>query len=102
MTTIGPLAQCIVVRRSGPTIWLEIDGVVIHLHPRANVSVDVEGEEIPVVGLRLFAHRVVVDNSLHIAYDDRGDRDGEADIEETKEAAEEGIRLSGDEAVSHP
>jgi hypothetical protein len=101
MTAIGPLAQCIVVRRSGPSTWLEIDGAVIHLHPRANASVDVDGEEIPSVSLRLFADRVVVDNSCYIAYDDRGGRDGEADREASQESPEDSVRLSEDQEVPH-
>lgn len=94
------IAKTIIVRRSGFATWLDIDGVFIGLHPEAMVDLDVDPSEQPSIRLRLFAERVYVDNSAHVAADDGGYGDGEADREETKEATEQRVRVPEREEVS--
>lgn len=88
------------MRRSGFATWLEIDGVFIGLNPHSNVTIDVDNDEQPSVMLRLYADRVYVDNNLHVAVDDGGHDDGQAEGEETQEATEKRVRLSERQEVS--
>ncbi len=105
MSIVSPagVAQCIVVRRSGFALWLEIDGVMIGLHPHASIDVDVDPSDTPYINLKLYANRIYVDNSEYVAPDDRGEVGyGEADSQTTEEATEDSVRVPVEKGLPDP
>lgn len=97
------IANTIVVRRSGFACWLEVDGVMIGLHPDAGLSVDVDPNDKPYIYLRLYAERIYVDNCETVAPDDLGEANyGSAQGEASQQAQGFTVRVSEDPEVSDP
>ena len=97
------VAQSIVVRRSGFASWLEIDGVMIGLHPDAGLTVDVDPNDTPYIYLRLYANRIQADNCETVAPYDTGTADhGQAEGEAARQTSGVSIRLSESKEVPDP
>jgi hypothetical protein len=93
------VAANIVVRRQGFATWLEIDGVMIGLHPHSAVTVDVDPDDTPYIYLRLYANRIYVDNCATAPPDGQGVDHVEAEGEEAPQAPGLSVRLPEDAEV---
>jgi hypothetical protein len=92
--------DCVEIYRSGSALWVVIDGKPLPMGWVTRAYVAVDDDDLPYVDITIKADRVIIDNSMYVI--DRGGRDGEAEGEDAQEAEVERVRLSEDEALSHP